>query len=78
MMQCTEKIANYKRATHVTCKFVKNTVIPAQAGIQKRDVNPIFLDSRLCGSDGKTELVDGLANRRKILPKMLGFTSENG
>ena len=26
-----------------------------------KDVNPIFLDSRLRGSDGKTELVDGLA-----------------
>ena len=33
-----------------------------------RDVNPIFLDSRLRGSDGKTELVDGLKGGEKNLP----------
>jgi len=38
----------------------QNTVIPAKVGIQMRDVNPIFLGSRLRGSDGKTERVDGL------------------
>jgi hypothetical protein len=36
-------------------------VIPAKAGIQMRNMNPIFLDSRLRGSDGKTERVDGLS-----------------
>jgi hypothetical protein len=29
-----------------------------------RDVNPIFLDFRLRGSDGKTELIDRLPLRR--------------
>jgi hypothetical protein len=34
----------------------RNTVIPAQAGILARDFNPAFLDSRLRGSDEKTQL----------------------
>jgi len=38
----------------------QNTVIPAQAGIQMGDINPVFLDPRLRGSDGKIERVDGL------------------
>ena len=29
-----------------------NSVIPAQAGIQTEDVNPVSLDSRLRGNDG--------------------------
>jgi hypothetical protein len=41
----------------------KNTVIPAQAGIQTEDVNPVFLDSGLRRNDGKTKLGDGLVER---------------
>jgi len=41
-------------------KFGKTPSFPRKAGIQMRDMNPIFLDSRLRGSDGKTERVDGL------------------
>jgi hypothetical protein len=37
-----------------------------------KDVNPIFLDSRLRGSDGKTERVDGLVCI--ILPPVINWT----
>jgi len=38
----------------------KNTVIPAKAGIQTKDVNSVFLAPRLRGGDGKIELANGL------------------
>ena len=38
----------------------KSAVIPAKAGIQMKDVNPVCLDPRLRGGDGKSELVSGL------------------
>ena len=51
----------------------KNAVIPAKAGIQTRDVIPAFLDSRLRGSDEKTELVDGLDGGVEYFRKPLHF-----
>ena len=41
----------------------QNPVIPAKAGIQSNDLNPVSLDSRLRGSYGKTKLVDALFYR---------------
>ena len=40
-------------------KVSQNAVLPAQAGIQMKDVNLVSLDSRLRWKDGKTELVSG-------------------
>ena len=43
------------------CRQVcENNVIPAQAGIQTKDVSLVSLDPRLREGDGKAELVDGL------------------
>jgi len=53
----------------------KNTVIPAKAGIQTKNVNSVFLAPRLREDDGKIELANGLGQRalthhdNRIFPK---------
>jgi len=54
------KISESSPVGSVRRQVCENTVIPAQAGIQTKDVNLVSLDPRLRGGDGKTELVDGL------------------
>ena len=44
----------------------RNTVIPAQAGIQTRDFNPASLDSRLRGSDEKIQLAHFAGHSRVL------------
>jgi len=51
----------------VRLQVCKNTVIPAKAGIQTKDVNSVFLTPRLRGDDGKIELANGLSNMRETL-----------
>ena|GEM_PF-1607013 len=45
-----------------------NSVIPAQAGIQTKDSQPVFLDSGFCRNDEKSKLVDGLPTPHSSLP----------
>gem|GEM_PF-17795 len=44
-----------------------NSVIPAQAGIQTRDSQPVFLDSGLRRNDKKSKLVDGLGENGEAI-----------
>ena len=56
---------NNRRA--VRRQVCRNAVIPAKAGIQTKEVNPVFLAPRLRGGDEKTELVDGLYRMAPLL-----------
>ena len=59
-MTCKGETGRHPPNFPVRRQVCENTVIPAQAGIQTKDVNLVSLAPRLRGGDGKTELVDGL------------------
>jgi hypothetical protein len=59
-------------------KFGINSVIPAQAGIQMRNVKLVSLDSGFRRSDEKTKLVDGLSGRLPLAPLGLRIQKKTG
>jgi squalene synthase HpnC len=52
--QCFDPTVCPSAGTPVRRQVCENIVIPAQAGIQAKDANPVSLDPRLRGGDGNT------------------------